>query len=621
MFGEKLNVKTSESPARGGSPERVSSTRAGRSPSIVSTLRGRLVLLVCIATLPAILFTFYVASNERRAVLQRTEREARHLAALASREHSQQLEGAKRLLQRLGDRTRDPSSGGCPDLLGAVLAISPQLANIGILNRDGRVLCSVEPAGGVTLMRDNPAFVRALHSNVVEVGSYVIGPIVHRPVIHLAYAVRDPRGAVDRVLFVAVDLRWLSQLAEQAGLPPDYALLIADRDGRVLARSGATRGATGRQGTLITGLAGVTAGRPRSMTHIDVAGDRFFVATPLRGLPALSVVAGLPYERVTDEANAVFYRTVLGLALLTLFTIAAALFAAEVSVLRVVRALSRTAQLFGSGDLQARATVPRSHGELTELTVAFNAMAEALEVRHREATDAQSRLRALTNRLQAAREDEAGRIARELHDELGQVLTSVKLDLARLRRRTRRLAGADGIESLDDAIDQMSQRIDEAVQSVRRISSDLRPAALDRLGLVAALEWLAREHEARTGLHVALVVRGLDEPVEPLLSVTVFRIVQEALTNVARHAEATHVEVRVDARGSDLVVEVADDGRGIDAKRVDEASSLGLLGMKERARLVNGTFLVSREASGGTTIVLRVPHAERPGDDASHSAG
>ncbi|MCC7542938.1 MAG: HAMP domain-containing protein [Deltaproteobacteria bacterium] len=609
----------------GGSSAGSASARARRSRRVLSTLRGRLVLLVCIATVPAILFTFYVASNERGAVLQRTERDARHLAALASREHSQQLEGAKRLLRRLGarlsSRSGNVSSGGCPELLPAVLAGFPQFANIGILDRDGHLLCSVEPAGGVTLMQDNPAFVRALRSSAVEIGSYVIGPIVHRPVLHLAYAMRDLRNTVDRVIFVALDLRWLTQLAEQADLPADYALIIADRDGRVLAQSGATDDARGGQRALLPWLAGLAAGRGGTHAYVDRARGRFFVAAPLRGIPALSVVAGLPYDRVTDEANAAFYRTVLGLALLTLFTIAAALFAAEVSVLRVVRALSHAARLFGSGDLSARAVVPRSHGELTELTGAFNSMADALEVRQREAIDAQARLRALSNRLQAAREAEAGRIARELHDELGQVLTSVKLDLASLRRRALRQGPSTENEPFDAAIVEMSQRIDEAVNSVRRISGDLRPAVLDRLGLAAALEWLAREHEVRTGLRVSLAVDGLEEPIEPLVSITVFRIVQEALTNVARHADATRVAVRVDARGGDLVLEIDDDGRGIDPERIDEATSLGLLGMKERALLVNGTFDVSRKEPRGTTIVLRIPNAERPEPDVARPAG
>lgn len=571
-------------------------------------------LLVCIATLPAILFTFYVASNERKAVLQRTERDAKHLAGLASREHSQQLEGAKRLLRRLGDQLgRDSatlSGAACPSYLPAVLAGFPQLANIGILDRGGHLLCSAEPADAMTRMQDNPAFVRALRSSAVEIGSYVIGPIVHRPVLHLAYAMRDPRSIVDRVIFVALDLRWLTQLAEQADLPTDYALIIADREGRVLAQSGATQGATGRQRALIPGLAGLTADRGRGDAYVDRARGRIFVAAPLRGFSALSVVVGWPYERVTDEANAVFYRTVLGLALLTLFTIAAALFAAEVSVLRVLRALSRAARLFGRGDLGARAVVPGGHGEITELTVAFNAMADALGARQREAIEAQSRLRALSNRLEAAREAEAGRIARELHDELGQVLTSVKLDLASLRRRAEWRGGSADAGSLDAAIAQTSQRIDEAVQSVRRISGDLRPAVLDRLGLAAALEWLAREHEKRTGLEVALIVDGLVEPIEPLLSITVFRIAQEALTNIARHAEATRVDVRVEAREGEIVLEIADDGRGIDPKAIDDSSSLGLLGMKERALLVDGTLGISRRERGGTTVVLRIPRRE-----------
>lgn len=584
--------------------------------ALFTTLRGRLVLLVCFATLPALLFTFYAASNERSAVLQRTEKEALLLAQLASREHAHQMEGAKALLQRLGrvlaDDLPGPPRDACPEFFPALLAGYPQFTTIGILATDGSLSCSAYPAPAAVNMKENPAFVRALASREVEVGDYTIGPIVGRPVIHMAYALRDGAGAVRRVVFVGLDLQWLTRLAEQAALPAEYSLVIADAHGRILAHSGAQLGSAKDGASPISGFAELAAQRKALVLNVENLGPRFFVGAPLRGIAGVSVIAGLPYDRVYGEANRVFYRTALGLSLLTLLTIGCALVAAELSVLRVLRLLSRTARLFGAGDLSARAAVSAGRGELTELTGAFNSMAEALEARQREAAETQAQLRALSRRLVLAREEEAGRIARELHDELGQVLTSVKVDLANLKQG--RAPGGGGLEA---SVAELSERIDGAVSFVRRVSSDLRPAVLDRLGLTAALEWLVRDQEARTSLAVVLEIDRVEEPVDGLVSITLFRIVQEALTNIIRHANAT--EVGIDLRGGDgFLLTVRDNGKGIDPAAAGDARSLGILGMKERALLVGGELRIEGRAGEGTTIVVRIPNPQPGEHDVAH---
>lgn len=594
----------------------------GRLLAVFRTLRGRLVLLVCFATLPALLFTFYAASAERTAVLRRIEKEAALLAQLASREHAHQLEGAKELLRRLagmlGAAPRGPGDAGCPELLPALLAGYPQLTTIGILSLDGRLLCSAHPAPPGLDFFGNAAFQRALGSTEAEVGEYTVGPVVGRPVLHLAYAARAPGGAPRRVLFVGLDLRWLDQLSHQAALPPEYALLIVDRAGRVLGRS-ATE-AWPAQAAGDAGLARVVAGAS-AVLEVPGAGQRFLVAAPMPGAPGVAVVASLPYERVHGEANRAFFRTVAGLTLLTVFTIACALLAAEVTVLRVLRSLSRTARRFGAGELGARAEVPTGHGELTDLTLAFNAMAGALAARQREALEVQGRLRALSHRLVLAREAEAAAIARELHDELGQVLTSVKVDLAALQRAHSPPAEGAGGGALRASVAELSQRLDDAVAFVRRISSELRPPALDRLGLAAALEGMAREFEQRTRLAVVLDIDPSVEPIDGLASITVYRIVREALTNVVRHAGATAVSIDLRATATALVLTIRDDGKGIGPWEVEDARSLGILGMQERCALAGGTFEISGTPGGGTTIVVTIQARSQGEPDAANPAG
>ncbi len=576
--------------------------------TIFLTLRGRLILLVCFATVPAVLFIFFVAAREREAALERMETDARHLGSLASREHAHQLNGARNLLSRLGgvlacDRGAAPVSS-CPEYLPALLTGLPQFANIGVADTAGDVVCSAAPIPGPARLTQNLAFTRALASDEVETGTYVIG-FVGRPVLHLAYAVRGPNRVPCAVPFVAVELSWLDQLARQTNLPADYSLLITDRTGQVLARSGTVTSELEAHDRTVPVLAGAL-NRPRGAV-LEVgnpATARYFVATPMEGIPGIFVVAGLPYARVQTAANRAFYRTLLGLLVVTIFAITAAIMAAEFSVLRVLRGLTRAVRRFGAGDLSARAPLPGSHGELRELAVSFSAMADALAARQREADETQARLRALSHRVQTARDLEAGRIARELHDELGQILTGLKMELSTVRR----VCASDAHWAAgDDVILQMSEHIDSAIDTVRRISSDLCPPVLDRLGLVDAVDWLVRECETKARLAVFFNARNVDEPIDRLVATTVFRIVQEAMTNVMRHAGATEVTVDLVGGEATLVLTIHDNGKGIDPTAAQGPHALGILSMRQRVHLLAGSWRMHGERGKGTTIEVEVP--------------
>ena len=208
------------------------------------------------------------------------------------------------------------------------------------------------------------------------------------------------------------------------------------------------------------------------------------------------------------------------------------------------------------------------------------------------------RLRALGDRTEEIREDERAGIAREIHDHLGQALTAMKMDIAWVARR---LGDADTVRT---KLDEMSRDADEVIASIRRISAELRPGILDDLGLQAAIEWQAEEFTARTGVAVH-VVAALEVPVERRQTTAVYRIFQEALTNVARHAGATRVDVTLDLDGGRLRLEVVDDGVGLPSTA--DTQGLGLLGMRERARRVGGECTVQRREPRGTVVTLHVP--------------
>jgi PAS domain S-box-containing protein len=218
----------------------------------------------------------------------------------------------------------------------------------------------------------------------------------------------------------------------------------------------------------------------------------------------------------------------------------------------------------------------------------------------------EAQLRDLSAHLESVREDERAGIAREIHDELGQALTALKMDLAWL---TRRISGDSSASetTLLEKTRAMSQMTDEVIQQVRRISSELRPSVLDDLGLLAAIEWLGAEFERRTGTPCEVDSNLEDSQLPRELATAAFRIVQEALTNVTRHAEATHVAVRFAIDGGKLCVEVRDNGRGIAPAALRSPKSLGLLGARERARRLGGTLTVGRGESSGTVVALELP--------------
>ncbi|MGE5414641.1 MAG: PAS domain-containing protein [Syntrophomonadaceae bacterium] len=210
-------------------------------------------------------------------------------------------------------------------------------------------------------------------------------------------------------------------------------------------------------------------------------------------------------------------------------------------------------------------------------------------------------LQSLSQRILIIREEERARIAREVHDEIGQALTALRMDVAWLERRLRNQGG------LADKLQAMSSLVDTTIDAVQRIATELRPAVLDELGLEAATEWYVREFEKRTGL-----VCRFDSALDGALldrdrSTAVFRILQEALTNVARHSAARRAEVRLVGEGDRLVLEVRDDGRGIAPERIGDLRSLGIAGMRERARAAGGEIEFRPGLAGGTVVRLDLP--------------
>lgn len=244
---------------------------------------------------------------------------------------------------------------------------------------------------------------------------------------------------------------------------------------------------------------------------------------------------------------------------------------------------------------------------LLAMQIKLSRSSAATQATIKELLEEKERYRALAARIEAAREEERAEIARNIHDDLGQRLTAIKMDLS---VAVRRLGSTE--PDLSDLLSGIASLADEAIRTVRGLAMELRPALLDQLGLVPALKWQISEFARRTNISAALDAKpDLPAIADPARTV-VYRIVQEALTNVARHSRASHVLVTLALERQMLTATIEDDGVGFDVQVIGKTQSVGLLGMAERAKLVGGTVAIRSLAGGGTSIVLRVPVSVGP---------
>lgn len=225
----------------------------------------------------------------------------------------------------------------------------------------------------------------------------------------------------------------------------------------------------------------------------------------------------------------------------------------------------------------------------------------------RERERSREELQRLSASLRAVREEEKARIARELHDELGQLLTGLKMDLAQIFEaltpaQTHAMQRAEAMRTL----------LESTVAAVRRVATELRPLMLDDLGLVPTIDWLANDFSRRTGVAVELKLPGVEFHVPHDLATALFRVTQESLTNVARNSGASRVAVKLSSLPDTIELRIEDNGKGID-EAADGRKTMGLLGMRERATMLGGEFSVDSKAGQGTRIAMSVPRPSRVG--------
>jgi len=218
----------------------------------------------------------------------------------------------------------------------------------------------------------------------------------------------------------------------------------------------------------------------------------------------------------------------------------------------------------------------------------------------------EQQLRNLTAYVQKVAEVERTNIAREIHDELGQALTVLKMDLTWLKKML-----PEGQKPMVEKTDTMLEITNSTIETIKRISTDLRPGILDDLGLAAAIEWQAEEFQKQTGIKCEVTLDAKDTTLDKDRDTAIFRIFQETLTNVARHSKATQVTVNLKEKEGQIKLTVKDNGRGITKEEITHPKSYGLMGIRERAKILNGNSIIKGFRGKGTSVSVGIPIHEK----------
>jgi signal transduction histidine kinase len=568
------------------------------------SIRWWLASLVGGVALPlTLLLTLSFLAQEREVPLETQESAVRIARALATRLRLLHVD-SRALLDRLSARAEMVDFDGrrCDSLIAAI-GFFPEYLNLVLLDRSGQVVCFAGPQFADAKV--SPAALQWIGQEL-RGGRLRPGmPLIRSVQGHwVSVAAQPVPGRFGRTLVVAA----LPEVVGGEDLPPSSVITVFDDRGTIVARTRDPQKWVGRN-TRGSTLAEIVLRRKEGSTEargVDgIARQYGFTTLPELGW---SIAVGVPTEAVMAPARAAFLRGIGGAALIVMLLIVAAVVMSR-AISRPLDALARAAASVADGAYgKVEAEGPR---EIRVLAEAFNEMVENRSRAETRLREGEQKLKALSERLLVAQEEERSRIARELHDDLGQSLTALKMDIGGLLQSM----PSGGQSMLSGGLSPIAERIirtiDSTVTAVQRISSELRPSMLDDLGLAAAIESEALMFEERTGIECELSMPS-GTPVESVTATTIYRIVQEALTNVARHSNASRVELRLRLRDTEVLVEVRDDGRGITSQEVGSARSLGLIGIRERAEMVGGTARFEGIPGRGTIVSVSIPTAGAP---------
>jgi signal transduction histidine kinase len=503
------------------------------------------------------------------------------------------------LLEHMANRSAIEHFDSEPcDSLFAVVDFFPQYMDLFLFDSKGHMLCSANPQSArdrMVSMSTRGWLEEDIARGRLEPGSMSIRQVGERWATTLTRPIRSAgTGATATLALVA-----LPDIIATEALPEDTVVTIMDANGTVLARSKNSLRWTGTNSR----MAGVTRivlekkEGTAEATGIDGV-QRQYGFTFIREL-GWYIYVGVPTAVLLEPVRRLYVRGVsAGLLVVLIAVIVATILSGAVE--RPMNELAAVASSMARGAYQKVNATRRSPREVSTLASAFNEMVDSRSLAEQKLEEGEQRLKALSERLLVIQEEERARIARAIHDDLGQSLTALKMDILGLMERSGMPASS--------TTERVRRTLDSTVTAVQRIATELRPSVLDDLGLVAALESEVRLFEERTGIECELSLpRHPPLVLDATASTVLYRIFQEALTNVLRHSNASRVEIRMRERGEDVVLEVRDNGRGITAEEVSSPTSIGLIGIRERAAMIDGSADFEGIVNRGTIVSVRIP--------------
>ncbi|BBO78896.1 hypothetical protein DSCW_63130 [Desulfosarcina widdelii] len=581
------------------------------------SLKTRLYPLVLLSFIPVTMIIFYVTEEqkaiEKDAILHKTKL----MAQMAAETENLQMQAIRDLTAAV--------AATFTAVNGETERLSPFLSHL-MNSADGyKALGIVNPAGSLIAgshpdrMESDYAGRKWLSSSLkrqgLVMGSYHGERINGEPVIYFARSIPDSSGDAVAVVFAALDLNWMNRgfLDQLEELPAGSRLILANENQVMLRYEVDTANWAAAQ-PLDPALQKRIESQPSGVLTADDENNKTWIYSFARLESAFQqgrvyVVLKVGQSVALATSNRIFVRNLILLTVSALMAVLAIWWAAEKFILRRIGAIIHASRQLTAGDFRARIGRIGMRDEINHLAGVFDEMAQTLQMRiereeQAKASLKQSReqLRRLSAYQNDVREQDRIRIAREIHDQLGQSLTILKMDLAWMRKH---LPTVDSV--VDEKLAAMFQSLGEAMKSLHAVIAELRPGILDDFGLAAAIEWQADTFRNRTGIDCRLVHDGYEPELTKNQATALFRIFQELLTNIIRHAEAKEVIVRLEKQEGELRLQVEDNGRGITEEEINSPHAFGLLGIRERLYPLGGQVVFKGRTGQGTRVTILLP--------------
>jgi len=587
-------------------------------PQIFRSLRFRLLLIVLLALLPAFGLAIVNASEQRQRVQDRVQEDTLKLAHVLANHQQELVEGTRQLLFVLAQLPviRGEDTDACTAYLGELKKNNPRYMNILKWDLDGNLLCDAGNSPKPHQVLSIDSLHKVLDAMDFLIINFVISPHTSERALSFGYPILDEKEQPQAVLYAALHLDSIHELLSKAELPDGSILTLRDRNGIVLARSPYYENLIGLPDPDM--LASPSLANLEGEGTLETRGadgiSRLYAYTPVYSIipEGLYLIVGIPSTEAMAVVEKTLQRSLFILALAGFVALIAIWLGGEIFFLRPVQKLLVVTRRMTAGDLSARTEVSHEASELTELAQSFDQMAKALETRENECYQAQDAIlkqerdRAhLLHQLITANEDERMRIARELHDETSQNLTTLLFGLD-----TTSIALEKDPRHVAEHLDNVKLVARELLKGIHHLIYNLRPPLLDDLGLVPTIYLCADKQLKPQGITMHLYVNNQDNRLSPYIETAIFRIVQEAFTNIIRHSYARRVDLRLTYSDHSLQLEVIDDGQGFDAADLaldQPGGGFGLRGMQERVRMLDGQLEVESIIGEGTKITVNIP--------------